>query len=130
MATNTVQLPAAGVVVGVFLAGGAGTSAEFSGGQQIVTGSSVVSAIGVPSRDTLIAALIEKTDGVVGGSARIARTRVPVWTLVNHKRLGATDSQILDAFPFLRAVDLEAAWAYLGLNKAEIERDIAANEDA
>jgi uncharacterized protein (DUF433 family) len=34
---------------------------------------------------------IEKISGVVGGDACIVRTRIPVWTLVQAKRLGASE---------------------------------------
>ena len=77
--------------------------------------------------DALISALIEKDAGVVGGSARIARTRIPIWTLENYRRLGASDAQVLEAFPALRRVDLDAARAYVALHAAEIEADIVAN---
>jgi uncharacterized protein (DUF433 family) len=69
----------------------------------------------------------EKDAGVVGGSARIARTRIPIWTLENYRRLGASDAQVLEAFPALRRVDLDAARAYVALHAAEIEADIVAN---
>jgi uncharacterized protein (DUF433 family) len=78
----------------------------------------------------LTAPLIEKTAGVVGGSARITRTRIPVWTLESCRRQGMTDAQILDSFPPLRAVDLAAAWAYATVHPGEIEQDIQENEEA
>ena len=34
---------------------------------------------------------IDKTVGVCGGEARIARTRIPVWLLVRQQELGLTD---------------------------------------
>ena len=74
-----------------------------------------------------IKALIEKTPGVVGGSARITRTRIPVWTLENYRQLGATIEQILEAFPTLREADVIAAWAYSAANIEEVARDIAEN---
>jgi uncharacterized protein (DUF433 family) len=52
-----------------------------------------------------IEALIEKTPGIVGGSACITRTRIPVWTLESYRRLGATTQQIVEAFPTLRPLD-------------------------
>ena len=42
---------------------------------------------------------IEKTDGVSGGEACIVRTRIPVWTLENYRRLGWTEAAILENFP-------------------------------
>jgi uncharacterized protein (DUF433 family) len=81
-------------------------------------------------QNLLTAPLIEKTPGVVGGSARIARTRIPVWTLESYRRQGLTDAQLLDSFPSLRAVDLAAAWAYAEAHPSEIERDIQENDEA
>jgi uncharacterized protein (DUF433 family) len=78
----------------------------------------------------LTSPLIEKTPAVVGGSARIARTRIPVWTLESYRRQGLTDAGILDAFPSLRAVDLAAAWAYVDAHPDEIHRDIQENDEA
>ena len=66
--------------------------------------------------------------GVCGGSARIVRTRIPVWTLENYRRLGLSEGGILQAFPTLCAEDLVNAWAYIRAHREEIERDIAENE--
>ena len=71
---------------------------------------------------------IEKTAGVVGGEARIVRTRIPVWTLENYRRLGWSEALILDNYPTLRAVDLVNAWAYADAHRDEIERAIRENE--
>ena len=78
----------------------------------------------------LTSPLIEKTPDVVGGSARIARTRIPVWTLESYRRQGLTDAGILDVFPSLRAVDLAAAWAYVDAHPDENHRDIQENDEA
>lgn len=72
---------------------------------------------------------IEKTPGVCGGDACIADTRIPVWTLVNYRRLGATDADILDDYPTIRAKDLVNAWAYAEGNQEEIEAAIRENEE-
>jgi uncharacterized protein (DUF433 family) len=79
---------------------------------------------------TLAAALTQRTPGVVGGSARIAHTRIPVWTLENYRRLGATEEQLLEMYPGLRDVDVHAARAYAARHVDEIERDIAENDAA
>lgn len=71
---------------------------------------------------------IEKTPGVVGGEARLARTRIPVWTLVAFQRAGLSDEQILENFPTISRLDLNSAWSYASLHEAEIERAIAENE--
>lgn len=73
---------------------------------------------------------IEHSSDVLGGEARIARTRIPVWLLVQAHRLGSSEADILDSYPSLRAVDLANAWAYARIHADEIERDIAENENA
>ncbi len=55
---------------------------------------------------------VEKTPGVVGGDACIAKTRIPVWGLVNARRLGISESELLYDYPSLCAADLVNAWAY------------------
>lgn len=73
---------------------------------------------------------IEKTPEVVGGAARIVRTRIPVWILVNWRRLGWSEAKILENYPTLRAVDLVNAWAYADAHQEEIEQEIMENEAA
>ncbi len=73
---------------------------------------------------------IEKTTGVSGGEACIVRTRIPVWTLDNYRRLGWKEVTILENFPSLRAVDLVNAWAYADAHAEEMDRAILANEKA
>jgi uncharacterized protein (DUF433 family) len=46
------------------------------------------------------------------------------------KQSGSSESNILRAYPTLRAEDLTNAWAYYLAHKAEIERQIAENEMA
>ena len=72
---------------------------------------------------------IEKTAHVCGGSACIIRTRIPVWTLVSFKKLGADDSTLLSSYPSLRQQDLNNAWAYYKANKKEIDKDIQENTE-
>jgi len=73
---------------------------------------------------------IEKTPGVCGGDARIAKTRIPIWSLVNYRHLGANDVLILQYFPHLSAADLAKAWAYAEGHPEEIEAAITRNEAA
>lgn len=73
---------------------------------------------------------IEKTPGVVGGEARIVRSRIPVWVLENYRRLGWDDKEILDNYPTLQMWDLQNAWAYISANQEEIEQTIQKNENA
>ncbi|MBL8103555.1 MAG: DUF433 domain-containing protein [Anaerolineales bacterium] len=73
---------------------------------------------------------IEKTEGVSGGTACIVRTRIPVWTLENYRRLGWTEAALLENFPSLRAVDLVNAWAYADAHSEEMDKAINANQGA
>ena len=74
---------------------------------------------------------IESTPGVCGGDARIAGTRIPVWTLEEWRRLGQTESEILANYPGLCAADLVTAWAYVEEHLEEIDETIRLNgEDA
>jgi uncharacterized protein (DUF433 family) len=73
---------------------------------------------------------VDKSPAVAGGAACIVRTRIPVWTLVNYRRLGWTEARILDNFPSLRAADLVNAWSYADAHQAEIDQAIQANEAA
>jgi uncharacterized protein (DUF433 family) len=56
-------------------------------------------------------------------------TRIAVWVLVNYRRLGATDDEILRAYPSLTTADLEAAFTYATANGEEIDRAIRENEE-
>lgn len=71
---------------------------------------------------------IEQTPGVVGGAACIVRTRIPIWALEQARRLGASEADLLIAYPSIHPVDLATAWAYVRANTAEIEQAIAENE--
>ena len=71
---------------------------------------------------------IESNPGVAGGAACIVRTRIPVWVLEQARSLGATDADLLTAYPSLRAEDLANAWAYGRTHTAEIMQFIAENE--
>ena len=65
-----------------------------------------------------------------GGDARIAKSRIPILSLVNYRILGATDVRILHDFPHLSAANLANAWAYAEARSEEIEAAIARNEEA
>jgi uncharacterized protein (DUF433 family) len=73
---------------------------------------------------------IDKTPGVVGGEARIVRTRIPVWVLAGYRRAGWTEAQLLDNFPTLNAADLVNAWAYTDSHSEEIDRAQRENAEA
>ncbi len=67
---------------------------------------------------------------ICGGSARVAGTRIPVWSLESWRRLGADDAEILRNFPTLTHPDLLNAWNYVSRHSQEIDREISENEAA
>ena len=71
---------------------------------------------------------IESSPGVCGGESCIVRTRIPVWILEQARRLGASEADLLRAYPTLRAEDLTNAWAYVRSHGQEIEDEIRDNE--
>lgn len=73
---------------------------------------------------------IENIQGVCGGEACIVRTRIPVWVLVQARRLGMSEADILRCYPTLRAEDLANAWSYFRSHQDEIEQQIRENEEA
>ena len=73
---------------------------------------------------------IEATPGVCGGDPRVAGTRITVWSLAAARRLGATDTQLLDEYPSLTPRDLANAWSYAESHPDEVDRLIHANEVA
>ena len=73
---------------------------------------------------------IESAPDVCGGEACIVRTRIPVWVLVQARRLGTREADLLCAYPTLRAEDLVNAWAYYRSHRDEVEQQIRENEAA
>ena len=73
---------------------------------------------------------IVQTPGVSGGEPRVAGTRIPVWALVQYRKLGLSEADLLRAYPTLRAEDLANAWAYYRSHQAEIAQQISENEMA
>ena len=71
---------------------------------------------------------IESTPEVVGGAARISRTRIPIWLLEQARRLGTKEADLLRDYPTLTAQDLANAWAYVRSHRDEIEAAIHDNE--
>ena len=72
---------------------------------------------------------VQKTPGVCGGNACVPDTRITVWGLVNSRRLGASDEQLLKSIGGLTADDLRVAWEYYREHPAEIDRNIRENEE-
>lgn len=73
---------------------------------------------------------IDSRTDVCGGEPCVVRTRIPVWLLVQTRRLGASEADLLLAYPTLRAQDLVEAWAYWHAHPGEIEQQIRDNETA
>ena len=65
-----------------------------------------------------------------GGELRIVRTRIPVWVLIQTKRLGTSEADLLRSYPTLRAENLTNASAYYRSHREEIEQQIQENEEA
>jgi uncharacterized protein (DUF433 family) len=74
------------------------------------------------------ASWVSKQPERCGGDACIRETRIPVWVLVNYRRLGASDAEILEAYPSLSSSDLQAAWSYAAANADAIDHAIRENE--
>lgn len=73
---------------------------------------------------------IKKTPDVCGGDACIRDTRITVWGLVESKRLGMSDEEILRSIVGLTPADLAAAWAYYEQNPKEIEQVLREEAEA
>ena len=73
---------------------------------------------------------IEKTPGVCGGGACIAGTRIPVWVMVEARRIGYSEADLLENYPTIGAADLANTWAYADAYPDEIELAIRENEEA
>ena len=73
---------------------------------------------------------IDSIPGVCGGDPCIVRTRIPVWVLVQARRLGIGESDLLRCYPNLRAEDLANAWAYYRAHRDKIDYQIEENEAA
>lgn len=72
---------------------------------------------------------IESIPAVLGGEPCIVRIRIPVWLLVQARKLGSTEADLLKVYPALRAEDLTNAWSYYYAHKQEIEQQIRENEE-
>ena len=73
---------------------------------------------------------IRKTRGVCGGEACVRTTRHTVAGLVQWRRLGLSDQEILRRHSDLTQMDLDAAWDYYHSNVDEVDRAIQDDEDA
>ncbi|MGO8745573.1 MAG: DUF433 domain-containing protein [Thermoguttaceae bacterium] len=78
--------------------------------------------------DAPTASWIQETIGVCGGEACIRNTRHTVRGLVQWRKLGLSDDQILQQHPDLTQPDLDLAVAYYAEHQAEIDQAIGADE--
>jgi uncharacterized protein (DUF433 family) len=62
---------------------------------------------------------IEKTPGVCGG--------ITVWGLVESRRIGYSEADLLISYPTISATNLANAWAYAAAFPDEIEAEIEEN---
>ena len=49
-------------------------------------------------------------------------SRIPVWVLIQAKRLGTSEADLPRSYPTLRAEHLTNAWAYFRSHRDEIEQ--------
>lgn len=71
---------------------------------------------------------VVSTPGVCGGSARLIRTRIPIWLLQHLRQRGFSEAKILASYPTLTAGDLVQAWGYVAGHRSEIDQEIEENE--
>ena len=65
---------------------------------------------------------VQKRPTISGGDACLRHTRYNVWGLVEGRKLGLTDDEILCRHPDLTSSDLKAAWTYYAEHPQEIEQ--------
>jgi uncharacterized protein (DUF433 family) len=70
---------------------------------------------------------IEKTPGVCGGSACVVGSRITVWGLLESRRIGYSEVDLLTSYPTISATNLANAWAYAAAFPDEIEAEIEEN---
>jgi uncharacterized protein (DUF433 family) len=73
---------------------------------------------------------ITKTPGVCGGTACIANSRIPIWSLIEARTLGYSEADLLTSYPKLTAADLTQAWIYAATHPEAIATAIQINEAA
>ena len=73
---------------------------------------------------------IEKDDARCGGQPVVAGTRIRVATILTCYRHGLRIEEILQQYPALRPADVHDALAYAYDHLDEIEKDLAADDEA
>lgn len=77
-----------------------------------------------------IGSFITASDDVRGGRPRIAQTGVTVQRIVRWYRLGLTPEEIADRVGHLSLAQVHAALTYYHANRAQVDAEIAADDDA
>ena len=83
----------------------------------------------MPALSSRVALEIQKTPGVCGGRACVGNTRIPVWTLISFFQQGATEADVMRAYPTLTADHLNLVQKYYETHRAEIDRDIRKQDE-
>jgi uncharacterized protein (DUF433 family) len=73
---------------------------------------------------------VSKKRGRCGGQTCVRDLRIPVWAMVNCRRLGMSDAEILQLYLDLLPPDLEEAWVYAAAHADEIDDVIRLNEQS
>jgi uncharacterized protein (DUF433 family) len=73
---------------------------------------------------------IVRISGVCGGRPIVAGTRISVRTIVERVSLGDSPEQIMEDYPPLTLAQVYDALSYYHENKAAIEAEMTANEEA
>ena len=73
---------------------------------------------------------IQSNPHVCGGDPCIRNTRITVHGLVEYKKLGLSDAEILKQIVGLTPADLEAAWTYYAQNTQQVEDMLKAEAEA
>ncbi len=73
---------------------------------------------------------IARIEGVSGGRPMVSGTRISVRTIVERVQLGDSPEQIVKDYPPLNLAQVYDALSYYHKHRAEMEGEIAANEEA
>ena len=73
---------------------------------------------------------IEKTPGLCGGRAVVAGTRIRASLILSLHREGMTVEEMVQNYPHLRPADIHDALAYAFDHPAEMEHDLADDDEA
>ena len=72
--------------------------------------------------------MITRDPEVGGGVECLENTRIPVFIVVNWRKLGWSDADILGMYTELNTGQLNAVWDYYTAHKTKIDNQIKRNE--